>query len=477
MRTLAFLDEISLRDATTFGKEAAALGDLTKAGLPVAYAFVLPVSAYGEFLSGKQIKGILALGDPDRPEEFRRLLLTVPLPSRLEREVREFYRSLSGPQDVLVSVRTRHGTQQVGNIEDLLLAIRRAWVEHLVDILQRGGNFYKEPLPALVQQETVAHLSGNLFTSASELASPDFCLVEVIHPAGKERIVLEKGTGEIVKRIVAGLIENPTESGGIIPLSSWAQKIERILGGTHTLGWRYFRGEFVFDWIRRVFLPALRETTLELWLAAEGELPSSLEGTTGLIARKVDEAIKLAKRFPQQDILLLLDSSGEFSQLNRFRTGRHKLELRNLHLVLPPVRTVDGLKEIKRYLSGEKIRRGPHLKFFFRAFYPSNIILLSQFLEAGVDGVIFDEEALARGFLGTHEVVEPDESLLWAIQDAHRKCRAEGLSILYFGREARDWILSELVRLGVDGVIVPQPHREEYIRVLQEAEGRRLVAG
>ena len=473
MRTLAFLSEIRLRDATSFGEEAAALGDLIKVGAPVSPGFVLPSASYAEFLSGGKMKSVLSSCDSKETEEFRRLLSTISLPSRLTRELEGFYRSLAGPRDILVSVRTAHSEEKVDNSKVLLSTIKRFWVEHLVTICERGGNFYKEPLPILVQQETVAEMFGSLSTSAAELGSSDFCLVEVIHSNGKERVVFEKGTGEPIKRNVSGLVDVPTSKDELKDISSWSVKIEQVLGGVYLLGWRRYRNELAFDRIKKIFIPRSKGVALELWVEVEEGIPETGEGVTSFVAKKADRAIDLAERFPSHKVFLLLEAT-DFNQLDRFRVGRHKSGLKNLHLILPPVRTVDGMREIKRYLSGEKIQRGPNLKLFFRAFYPSNIILLDQFLEIGVDGVVLDETALAKGFMGTKEVVEPDESLLWAIKEANRKCRAGDVDLFYLGSRARSWILFELVRSGVKGIIVPQQHHTEYAQALQEAEIERL---
>src|SRR3972149_1219729 len=122
-------------------------------------------------------------------------------------------------------------------------------------------------------------------------------------------------------------------------------------------------------------------------------------------------------RFPQNPVLFFLEPFN-FDQLDAFREGKRKVGLKNLHLILPPVRTVDGMRELKRYLSGEKIQRGPNLKFFFQVAYPSNVILMEQFLRIGVDGAILNEEELSRSLLGTTERGEPDESLLWAVKES-----------------------------------------------------------
>ncbi|MDP2735708.1 MAG: hypothetical protein Q8P12_05890, partial [bacterium] len=237
--------------------------------------------------------------------------------------------------------------------------------------------------------------------------------------------------------------------------------------------WNRYGGEVVFGSAKRVFLPPARTSSLEFWIEVHPESVPDSKEFSGLVCRDADWSISLAKSYPDREVLLVLET-GEFDQLDKFRIGKHKAGLKNLHLVLPPVRTVDGIREIKRYLSGERVQRGPHLKFFFRLYYPANLVLLEEFLETGLDGVILDEEFLARGFLGTKESVEPDETMVWSIREASRKCRAAGADLLYLGRRARSFILFELVRTHVQGLIFPQEYQAEHIRALQEAEIERL---
>ncbi len=475
MRTLIFLQEIGLRDARAVGEEAAALGDLFKVGIPVAPAFVLPATAYTEFLGTRLARQILSRAEAHDSEGFRRELADLPFPSRLSREIEASYRHLSGPRDIFVSVRTADADAQVGGSEELVSAVKRIWTDHLVAVQARGGNFYQEVLSILVQQETVADFSGSLFTSAEELSSPDFCLVEVEHPEGKERFVFEKTSGKGIRRTVSGLVGDQTDAQSVSELSSWASKIEQVLNGAFLLGWRSHRGQFVFDRIRRVFLPRARVAALTVWAEVGNRVPDSITDVGGLVARDVRQAVELAQRFPHQPVLFFLEPFN-FDQLDDFREGKRKVGVKNLHLLLPPVRTVDGMRELKRYLSGERIQRGSNLKFFFQAVYPSNVILLEQFLQVGVDGVVLNEGEMAKSLLGTTEKVEPDESLLWAVKETARQCRNNRVEFLYRAEQPRDWILLELTRLGASGIIVPQHQYPQYVESLREAEGERLYA-
>lgn len=471
MNSLTFLQEIGFRDAASFGEEAAALGDLIKIGAPIAPAFVIPPTAWAEFISSKPARQVLSGGvGPD----LRREIAGLSFPPRLAREIGDFYRRLSGPRDIFVAVRSGEQEERAAGTADLLVAVKKIWTEHLLSVAARGGDLYRESRPILVQQETISDFSGRLHTSSPELRSADLCLAEVDYPQGKERLVFEKSTGALVRRSVSGLVEGELDPQNLSELSVWAAKVEKVLGGAYQLNWRFWRGQVVFEGISRVFLPKSQSFALPLWIEVSGDV-SEVKDIGGVVVRDAKLAADLAGRFPQKPVLFFLEPFN-FDQLDDFREGKRKVGLKNLHLILPPVRTVDGMRELKRYLSGERIQRGPNLKFFFQIAYPSNVILMEQFLRIGVDGAILNEEELSRSLLGTTERVEPDESLLWAIKESHRQCQLEEVALLYRASQVRDWVLAEAARVGIDGIIVPQHQYPQYSRILQEVEGERLTS-
>ncbi len=309
MRTLIFLDEIGFSDSIAFGEEAVLLGNLTKAAVPVSPAFLLPTQAYGEYVSAAAVKDVLDRGGLRGEEEVRQTLLASAIPRRLGEEIKSFYRSLSGPRNVHVSVRSPSREVRADGPESLVSSIRQIWVDHILSVLGRDGNVFKESLPIIVQQITDSSLFGTLYTSDPHLGSLDLCLVEVVHKDGVEKIVFEKGTGKLVRRNVFGSAEEATGVGGFEALASWARKIEQILGGAYRVGWNIYQGEVAFEKVGRMYIPQARASTLELWLDAEsGDLNKS-KGVSGFVARDGALATRLARDFPGHRVLLLLDSA------------------------------------------------------------------------------------------------------------------------------------------------------------------------
>jgi len=172
-------------------------------------------------------------------------------------------------------------------------------------------------------------------------------------------------------------------------------------------------------------------------------------------------------------VLFALETIDE-DELSVIRRAKHKEKKKNLHLILPPARTVDGLREMKRGVAGEGLPRSPQLKLYFRVSFPANVVLLDRFLELEMDGVVFDAKSLIQGFLRTQEPVEPDDSLLWALDEVQRKCKRTNLKLLYLGESLSEEVLANLLRKGVTRVVVDVADEEALLSTLITVEGRML---
>ena len=54
---------------------------------------------------------------------------------------------------------------------------------------------------------------------------------------------------------------------------------------------------------------------------------------------------------------------------------------------MPFVRTVDQLSQVKKLVSEAGLRRSGMFKFWMMAEIPSNVILLDEFIDEGIDGI------------------------------------------------------------------------------------------
>ncbi|MBI4233672.1 MAG: phosphoenolpyruvate synthase [Chloroflexi bacterium] len=72
----------------------------------------------------------------------------------------------------------------------------------------------------------------------------------------------------------------------------------------------------------------------------------------------------------------------------------------NLYVMIPFVRTPEQLKAVKQLLEEEGLRREDGLKLWLMVEIPSNVILLDQFLDVGIDGISIGSNDLTQLVLG-----------------------------------------------------------------------------
>ncbi len=111
-------------------------------------------------------------------------------------------------------------------------------------------------------------------------------------------------------------------------------------------------------------------------------------------------------------------------ELEAIKTLRNKKDYKNLWLMLPFVRTVRELIEVKKIISASGLSRSSSFRLWMMVEIPSNVILLEKFIEAGLDGVSIGSNDLTMLLLGTdrdnNEVAsqfnEQNEAVLWALE-------------------------------------------------------------
>ncbi len=111
-------------------------------------------------------------------------------------------------------------------------------------------------------------------------------------------------------------------------------------------------------------------------------------------------------------------------ELKAVKTVRQKLNYTNLHLMLPFVRTVDELVKVKRIIAAHGLSRSANFKLWLMVEIPSNVVLLEEFIQAGIDGVSIGSNDLTMLMLGVDrdnsEVApaydELNPAVLWALE-------------------------------------------------------------
>lgn len=162
--------------------------------------------------------------------------------------------------------------------------------------------------------------------------------------------------------------------------------------------------------------------------------------------------------------------------------ARHKKGLNNVHVVIPFVRGVNELLQIKRELAVKKLMRKNSLEMWLEVAVLENIINLENYLITGIDGVVLNlDELIAHlnGFdplegelaLYKNEV----EGLLKFLEDGIRLLHRSKIPFIAYGSLSfYPKVLEFLVEKGVYGIVVECYDVHSAYDLLRQTEKRMI---
>ena len=123
----------------------------------------------------------------------------------------------------------------------------------------------------------------------------------------------------------------------------------------------------------------------------------------------------------------------ELEAIKRVR-NRHKLT--NLHLMIPFVHTPAEMQEVKKLVSVSGLSRSNSFKLWMMVEIPSNVILLDEFIDVGIDGVSIGSNDLTMLIMGVDrdnsEVApvfdERNPAVMWALEKIIKTCLKRGIT-------------------------------------------------
>ena len=169
-------------------------------------------------------------------------------------------------------------------------------------------------------------------------------------------------------------------------------------------------------------------------------------------------------------------------EIEAIKKVRNEFGHKNLWMMIPFVRTVEELVIVKRILSSKGLHRSPSFKLWMMAEIPSNVVLLDQFIDVGIDGISIGTNDLTMLMLGTdrdneHVAQEYDErnpAVLWALEKICTTARKRGVTVSVCGQAPSTYpeITEKLVRWGATSVSVTPDMIDKTREVVYEAEQR-----
>lgn len=171
-------------------------------------------------------------------------------------------------------------------------------------------------------------------------------------------------------------------------------------------------------------------------------------------------------------------------ELEAIKQVRNKMGYKNLHLMVPFCRTVDELIKVKRIISASGLSRSNSFKLWMMVEIPSNVILLEDFIQVGIDGVSIGSNDLTMLILGTDrdnetvatEFDERNPAVLWALERVVKTAVKHHITSSLCGQAASLYpdLVEKLVGWGITSVSVSPDAVDNTRRVISLIEKRLL---
>lgn len=161
---------------------------------------------------------------------------------------------------------------------------------------------------------------------------------------------------------------------------------------------------------------------------------------------------------------------------------RVREEHKNLWVMIPFVRTVAGLADVKKILIAEGLRRSRDFKLWMMVEVPSNVFLIDKFIDVGIDGISIGSNDLTQLVLGVdrdneelaEQFDERNEAVLIAIERVVKAAIARGVTCSICGQAPSVYpeITEKLVEWGITSVSVNRDVIDETREIIAAAEQR-----
>jgi len=167
-------------------------------------------------------------------------------------------------------------------------------------------------------------------------------------------------------------------------------------------------------------------------------------------------------------------------ELDAIKEVRNNRKCKNLWLMLPFVRTPNELKRVKKIISESGLTRSETFKLWMMVEIPSNVILLDDFIDEGIDGVSIGTNDLTMLILGTDrdnsevapEFNERNKAVIWAIEKVIKTAKKRGITSSICGQAASYPEIMEIaISNGVTSLSVSSdlvPNTKKHVFDLEE---------
>ena len=171
-------------------------------------------------------------------------------------------------------------------------------------------------------------------------------------------------------------------------------------------------------------------------------------------------------------------------EIEAIKKVRHKHNLNNLWIMVPFVRTVKELKEVEKIITTHGLHRSKSFQIWMMVEIPSNVLLLEDFLDTGIDGVSIGTNDLTMLTLGIdrdNEVMAPqfderNQAVLWCLERIIKTCNKKNVTSSICGQAPSLYpeLNEKLVKWGITSVSVTPDMIEQTREIIYLTE-KKLV--
>jgi pyruvate,water dikinase len=152
--------------------------------------------------------------------------------------------------------------------------------------------------------------------------------------------------------------------------------------------------------------------------------------------------------------------------------------------MIPFVHTPEELLQVKKLVAASGLSRGPSFKLWMMVELPSNVILLDQFIDVGIDGISIGSNDLTMLILGVDRdnsdvssvFDERNAAVQWAIEHVIKIAQKRGITASICGQAPSDYpeLVEKLVEWGITSISVNRDVAATVRETIYQAEHKLL---
>lgn len=173
-------------------------------------------------------------------------------------------------------------------------------------------------------------------------------------------------------------------------------------------------------------------------------------------------------------------------EIEAIKQVRDGLDLKNLHVMVPFVRTIDEYRKVRDLIHQNGLKQGPDFKLWIMCEVPSVVLELERYIEEGIDGVSIGSNDLTQLTLGidrdsaklASEFDERYPAVLNSILHVVRTCRKHHVTCSICGQAPSVYpeITEAMVKAGTTSVSVAPDVAVSTRKLIASVEKKLILA-